>query len=99
MTVRWSVGLEAAGDRVLTHDEILALADAVATSGGIASGIGTNRYGAQLVVVADTRDEAVDKATREFMTAAGRAKLPVYPIVRVAVVREDEELSSDPWGS
>jgi hypothetical protein len=51
--VKWSVGLEAEGDRVLTHDEIVELADAVAPSSGIATGIGTNRYGAQLMVDAD----------------------------------------------
>ena len=52
--VRWSVGVEAEGDRVLTREEIVELADAVAASGGIASGIGTSRYGAQLVVEAAT---------------------------------------------
>ena len=41
--MRWSVGLEAEGDRVLTHAEIVELADAVAPSSGIASGIGTTR--------------------------------------------------------
>jgi hypothetical protein len=89
--VRWSVGLEAEGDRVLSHEEILELADAVATSSGIATGIGTNRYGAQLVVVAPSRREAVDVATEEFVQAAERAGLPKWPIVRTEVVGEDED--------
>jgi hypothetical protein len=89
--VRWSVGLEAEGDRVLSREEILELADAVATKAGIASGIGTNRYGAQLVVLAGSREEAIEKGTEEFVQAAGRAGLPRWPIVRVEVISEDED--------
>ena len=48
--MRWSVGIEAAGDRVLTREQVVELADAVSASGGIASGIGSSRYGAQLIV-------------------------------------------------
>ena len=90
-TVRWSVGIEAEGDRVLTREEVVELADAVAVSDGIATGIGTNRYGAQLVVQAASRDEAIDQATEEFVQAAARAGLPAAPIVRVEAVSEDEE--------
>jgi hypothetical protein len=89
--VKWSVGLEAEGDRVLTRDEIVELADAVAPSSGIATGIGTTRYGARLVVDAASRDEAVDKGTAVFVAAAKTAGLPEYPIVRTAVVSEDED--------
>jgi hypothetical protein len=89
--VKWSVGIETEGDRVLTREEVVELADAVAASSGIATGIGTNRYGAQLLVQAATRDEAVEKATAEFTDAVGRAGLPVYPIVRVEAVGEHEE--------
>jgi hypothetical protein len=89
--VRWSVGLEAEGDRLLSREEIVELADAVAMSAGIATGIGTNRYGARLVVMAGSRDEAVEKATEEFVRAAARAGLPQYPIVRVEVEVEDED--------
>jgi hypothetical protein len=92
--VKWSVGIEAEGDRVLKHEEIVELADAVAASSGIATGIGTNRYGAQLVVQAGDRDEAIQKATAEFGQAVARAGLPVYPVVRVEAISEaeDEEL-------
>ena len=89
--MRWSVGIEAQGDRVLSREEVVELADAVAASSGIATGIGTNRYGAQLLVDAGTRDEAIEKATAEFAGAVARAGLPVYPIVRVEAVGEHEE--------
>ena len=88
--VKWSVGIETQGDRVLSREEIVELADAVAASSGIATGIGTNRYGAQLLVDAGTRDEAIEKARAEFARAVAQAGLPVYPIVRVEAVGEDE---------
>jgi hypothetical protein len=91
MPVRWSVGLEAEGDRVLSREEVVELADAVAVSGGIATGIGSNRYGAQLIVEADSRDEAIAKATREFTQAASRAGLPAAPVVRTEAISEDED--------
>ncbi|MBL6925128.1 MAG: hypothetical protein ISR42_07060 [Acidimicrobiia bacterium] len=47
--MRWSVSLHAEGDRILSLEEIIALADAVAPMGGIASGMGTMTYGAQVV--------------------------------------------------
>jgi hypothetical protein len=90
--VKWSVGIEAEGDRVLSHEEIVELADAVAASSGIATGIGTSRYGAQLLVEAEDRDEAVQKATAEFAKAVAKAGLPVYPVVRVEAISENEEL-------
>lgn len=66
MVTKWSVGIETEGNRVMQLEEVVELADAVATSGGIATGIGTNRYGAQVVVSAKTRDEAIERATEEF---------------------------------
>jgi hypothetical protein len=88
---RWSVGIEAEGDRDLTHDEILSLADAVAGSGGIASGIGTPRYGAQLVVEAGSRETAIEKARLEFAVAAHTAGLPPWPVVRVEATSEHDD--------
>ena len=63
----WSVTLQAAGDRPMTQEEIVELADAVAPAQGVASGIGQPAYGAQLVV--DAADKvlgrlAVDIALR-----------------------------------
>jgi hypothetical protein len=91
--VRWSVGLEAEGDRVFTREEVVELADAVAASDGIASGIGTSRYGARLVVVADSREDAIAAATELFVAAAATAGLPAAPIVAAEAVSEAEEAS------
>ena len=90
--MRWSVSVVAEGDRVLTHDEILELADAVAVHQGIASGIGSMTYGAQLVVQATTSDEAVEVAMVEFAKAAALAGLPPWPITRAETIGEDDEL-------
>lgn len=76
----------------MLREEIVELADAIAGSGGIASGIGTNRYGAQLIVVATSRAEAIARATEQFAAAVRTALLPEYPIVSVEAVSEDEEL-------
>lgn len=89
--IRWSVGIETAGDRTMKHEEVVELADAVAPIGGIATGIGTNNYGAQIVVSADTRDEAIEKGKEQFAEAVQKAGLPVFPIVRVEAVSEDED--------
>lgn len=89
--MRWSVGIEAEGDRVLSREEIVELADAVAASHGIATGIGTKRYGAQLVVQATDRDEAIEKATAQFSAAVAQAGLPPYPVVRFEAISEDED--------
>lgn len=89
--MRWSVGIQAQGDRILSREEVVELADAVAVYDGIATGIGTSRYGAQLVVQADSREEAIQTATRQFALAAARARLPEGPIVRAEAISEDED--------
>ena len=89
--MRWSVGIEAEGGRVLSREEVVELADAVAASDGIATGIGTNRYGAQLIVQAGSREEAIEKATGEFVQAASTAGLRGGKIVRTEAVSEDED--------
>ncbi len=89
--MRWSVGIEAEADRVLTRDEVVELADAVASSGGIATGIGTTRYGAQLIVEAGSREEAIQAATGEFTRAAAQAGLPAAPVVRTEAISEDKD--------
>jgi hypothetical protein len=86
------VGIEAQGDAVLTREQIVELADAVAASDGIATGIGTPRYGAQLVVEAGSREAAIEQATAEFTAAAARAGLPAAPIVRAEAVSEAEDI-------
>jgi hypothetical protein len=85
--------VRAEGDRVVSHDEVLELADAVAMAGGIASGIGTTSFGAQLLVEADDRDAAVHRGTAEFVRAAAQAGLPDWPVTYVNAISEDDELS------
>lgn len=89
--MRWSVGVEADGGRVLTREEVVELADAVAASNGIATGIGTSRYGAQLIVEAGTREEAIEKAAAQLRQAAARVGLPPGPVVRAEAISEDED--------
>jgi hypothetical protein len=93
--VRWSVGLEAEAGRVLSREDVVELADAVAGSNGIATGIGSDRYGAQLVVEADSRDDAVGKASAVFRAAATAAGLPAGPIVRTDAISEADS-EADP---
>jgi hypothetical protein len=90
--VKWSVAVEAEGDRVVTREEVVELADAVAMSSGIASGIGTHRYGAAIVVEAEDVKEAGELATAEFARAAAQAGLPQWPVVRVEAVNESDDL-------
>lgn len=92
MIIRWSVGIEATGDRVMTHEEILGLADVVAAQEGIATGIGTTSYGAQLVVFADSRERAIEKGKEQFAAAVEQAGLPIFPIERVEALSEDEDV-------
>jgi hypothetical protein len=89
--MRWSVGIEAEGRHVLTREQVVDLADAVAATGGIASGIGTSRYGVQLIVEADGREEAIEKATEEFWRAVRKARLEPAPVVRTEAISEDED--------
>jgi hypothetical protein len=93
--VRWSVGIQAEGDRVFTREEIVELADAVAAHSGVATGIGTSRYGAQLLVVADRREDAIVAATGIFQSAARTAGLPAAPIVRTEAISEEEEAEAE----
>lgn len=87
---KWSVSIQAEGDRVVELDEVVALADAVAPLGGIASGIGVTAYGAQIVIEAATSDEAVEQGIEAFASAVETARLPIWPIIRAEVIGEDE---------
>ena len=93
--MHWSVGVEAEGERILSREEVVELADAVAASNGIATGIGTNRYGAQLVVEADSREDAIAKATQIFLAAAATAGLPPGPVVRTEAMSEAEDAEDE----
>jgi hypothetical protein len=89
--VRWSVTVVAEGDRVLTREEAVELADAVAAHQGIASGIGTTTYGAQVVIEAATEAAAVEAAVAALEEAARQAGLPAWPVARAEVISEDDD--------
>ena len=90
--MKWSVSLVAEGDRPVELDEIVELADAVALHQGIATGMGTLSYGAQIVVEADHSDQAVELAMTAFVAAAERAGLPPWPITRAETISDEEDL-------
>ncbi len=93
--MKWSVALQAEGDRVLELAEVVELADAVAPRGGIASGVGTMTFGARLVIEAESADEALKLAIRAFESAAAQADLPLWPITHTEVIGENEESFDD----
>jgi hypothetical protein len=94
--IQWSVGIETTGDTIMKREQIVELADAVATHSGIASGIGNNGYGAKIVVEAFTREEAVEKAMVVFREAAERAELPMWPVTTVEAASE-YEIDPEDW--
>ena len=85
------MNLVAEGDRVMSREEIVELADAVAAVGGIASGIGTTSYGAQVVVEADDLATATRRGTEEFHRAVAQAGLPAWPIADVRAISEADD--------
>ncbi|MEY2964738.1 MAG: hypothetical protein ACO31X_04430 [Candidatus Nanopelagicales bacterium] len=89
--MRYSVSLQAEGDREVTLEEVVELADAVAGLGGIASGFGTFGYGAQIIVEADNSDAAVDIALAQFAEAVATTSLPAWPVAKAETVAEDED--------
>ena len=93
--VLWSVSVQAVGDRPMTHEEIVELADAVAAAQGVASGIGAPAYGAQLVVEAADRDEAVALGQAIFVEAAAAAGLPAWPVTTLDAISEAEDSADD----
>ena len=90
--MRWSVSIVAEGDREVSHDEVVALADAVAGWSGIATGLGSMHYGAQVVVDADDRASAVQRGTEVFTRAAEQAGLPSWPVTEAEAISEADEL-------
>lgn len=90
--MRWSISVRADGDRPVEREEIVELADAVAPFAGIASGIGSMSYSAQLVIEAPNPDNAVEQAIEIFTRAAETAGLPPWPVAWAESVSEEEEL-------
>ena len=93
--MRWSVGLRCSGDKVMSADEIVELADAVATMSGMATGIGQESYGATIIVDAENRDEAEAVARKAFLGAVQTAGLPAWPISEVQTLSEDEDMTPE----
>lgn len=89
--MRWSVSLQAEGDREIELEEVVELADAVAIHEGVATGMGTQSYGAQVVVEADSSDEALERAMAIFARAAARVGLPAWPVVNVETTADEVE--------
>jgi hypothetical protein len=89
--MRWSVGIEADAGRMLTREEVVELADAVAGDDGIATGIGSAVYGAQLIVTADSRDQAIEAGKARFARAVATSGVPEGPIVRAEAISEEED--------
>lgn len=90
--MQFSVSIVAEGDREIGLDEIVELADAVAGLNGVASGVGSMSYGAQIVVEAESSDDAVDLAIPLFLDAARRAGLPEWPVTRAETISEIDDL-------
>ena len=90
--MKWSVSVVAEGDRSVSLEEIVELADAVAPLGGIASGVGSMSYGAQMIIDAPSADDAVELAVPAFISAAERAGLPRWPVTRAEALGEDDGL-------
>lgn len=76
-------------------EEVVELADAVAASNGIASGMGTYGYGVQVVVEADNGDCAVELAMAVLAGAVEKSGLPSWPVVSVETIAEDEDMFYD----
>jgi hypothetical protein len=90
--MNYSVSIVAEGDREVTLEEVVELADAVASLNGVASGAGSFSYGAQIVVDAANSDDAVDLAIPLFIDAARRAGLPEWPVTRAETISEIDDL-------
>lgn len=88
--IRWSVGLEASGDQIVTMEQVVELADAVARMGGSAGGMGTNAYHATLLVYAEDRDRAIAKAKEMFAMAVEKADMPRWDVTRVEAESEED---------
>jgi hypothetical protein len=84
------------GDRELSREEVVELADAVAVWSGVATGIGTSSYGAQLLIEAPEPDVAEQRARDAFAEAARTAGLPPWPISSVTLLGEDDEPDDEP---
>ena len=89
--MKFSVSLVAHGDRDMTLDEIVELADAVAPLSGIASGMGTTSYGAQIMVEAESAVDAVNEGRKLLEAAIAKTSLPKWEITDADTMSEEED--------
>lgn len=89
--MKFSVCLVAHGDREMTLEEIVELADAVAPLNGIASGMGTTSYGAQIMVESDNSADAVLEGRKLFEAAVSKTNLPKWEVTDADTMSEDED--------
>jgi hypothetical protein len=90
--MKFSVSVYAEGSRIISLEEVVQLADAVAHLSGIASGAGSMSYGAQILVDAENSDQAVEIAIIKFTEAVVEAKLPDWPITKAETISEIDDL-------
>ncbi len=91
----WSVTMQAEGDREVTLEEVVELADGIAAANGVASGMGTNHFGAQVYVDAADRADAIELATSIFTTALATAGLPVWGLSYIKAISEADDLEAE----
>ena len=89
--MQYSVSLVCEGDREVTLDEIVELADAVAGLNGIASGMGTMSYGVQIMVDAENSADAVEEGRKLFESAIRQTNLPFWPVTNAHAMSEDDD--------
>ena len=90
--MQYSISIYVEGDEEITLEQVVALADAVAKHNGIASGAGAMGYGVQIAVEAEDELQARQKAIELFNSAVIESDLPVWPIVEIESVSENEAL-------
>ena len=94
--IEWEVHLEAAGDGSVDEERLVDLLEHLSDFGASVTGSpeepidGKGRYGATFAVAADSPVQAVVTSCETFMSAAKKAGLPDWPIVRVEVMTEEE---------
>jgi len=89
--MKFSVSIFAEGDREITLEEVVELADAVAIHSGLATGAGTTGYGAQIIIEAPSSDIAVDAALVIFNEAVKTDNLPAFEIIKAETMSEDQD--------
>ena len=92
----WEVHLEAAGDGSVDDEQLGDLLEYLTDLGASVTGTpeeptdGKGRFGASFEVAADSPAQAAATACDSFMSAAHKARLPAWPIVRLELMTASE---------